>query len=58
MSKLKFARGMRVEVKGDPIPWTILDHHPARGCWWLHRWIGDTWEYIVALYTEMNQVFR
>lgn len=35
--------------------WEVLDKHPQRAHWWLHRWIGDKWE---TTYEHQDQLHR
>lgn len=50
------ARGMHVQVKGEDGVWTVLDRHPDKGYWWLHRWSGDKWETTHAHYSALLQI--
>jgi len=53
--------GMTVVFKG-PYPehtprWTVLDRHPTRGHWWLHRRDGlGAWVTTFARYSQLEQV--
>ena len=60
MSTTKFRRGMRVQIKnGGTEVWTLLEKHPDRGTWWLHRRNdAGEWQTTHALYTKLNQVFK
>jgi hypothetical protein len=51
-------RGMHVEIldSGSADVWTVLDRHPDKGCWWLHRWDGAQWKSTYANYRQLNQV--
>lgn len=50
-------RGMHVEIKNEGTDvWTVLDRHPQRGCWWLHRWVDGKWSTTHAHYSQLNQV--
>lgn len=54
-------RGMRVIFKGDssvpPVEWTVLDRHPEKGHWWVHRRDDlGTWVTNFARYSQLEQV--
>ena len=53
--------GMRVVFKGDwdseTVVWTVLDRHPLRGHWWLHRRDAlGAWVTTFARYNQLLQV--
>lgn len=53
--------GMTVVFRGPhpetAVRWTVLDHHPAKGHWWLHRRdeLGQ-WCTTFARYSDLEQV--
>jgi len=52
--------GMRVVFTGpepDPVEWTVLDRHPEKGHWWLHRRdpLGQ-WVTTFARYSQLQQI--
>ena len=51
--------GMTVVFKGetDGVQWQVLDRHPTRGHWWLHRRdpLG-AWVTTFARYSQLEQV--
>lgn len=55
--------GMTVAFKGtwdsETVLWTVLDRHPTRGHWWLHRRdeLG-VWVTTFARYTQLVQVIE
>jgi len=53
--------GMSVIFKGEDystaVVWTVLDRHPAKGHWWLHRRdpLG-VWVTTFARYSQLEQI--
>jgi len=42
---------------GEGVVWTVLDRHPLRGHWWLHRRDSlGAWVTTFARYTQLEQV--
>ena len=52
--------GMRVIFAGqdgEGVVWTVLDRHPERGHWWLHRRDSlGAWVTTFARYSQLEQV--
>lgn len=56
-------RGMKVRIgrhtnDSPTAVWIVLDRHPDKGHWWLHRWDAGQWQSTSARYTELTQVIR
>jgi hypothetical protein len=52
----KVHAGMHVKLSDDGPVWTVLDRHPVKGHWWLHRWEDKDWVTTSARYSAMRQV--
>ena len=51
--------GMKVVFRGGDVQWHILDRHPARGHWWLHRRDAlGAWVTTFARYSDLEQVIE
>jgi len=51
--------GMTVVFKGGEVHWTVLDLHPVRAHWWLHRRDAlGTWVTTFARYSDLEQVIE
>lgn len=48
--------GMHVKLSDDGPVWTVLDRHPVKGSWWLHRWEDEQWITTSSRYQAMRQV--
>lgn len=56
----KVQRGMTVILPDSDAPeteWHVLERHPQRGCWWLHRRDNaGEWVTTHARFSEMVQI--
>jgi len=64
MNGTKIQRGMKVQIgrrtnKTPADVWTVLERHPEKGHWWLHRRNdAGEWQTTFARFSELNQVFK